>query len=121
MRNLFIVFFIFVVNSFAFEHLTVENFDKKIENKKVIIDFYATWCPPCKVVDKSLKEYSKNKPDDILIYKVDIDKQRDLIKKFDVKSLPTVVFADNGNAKKVLIGKLSTNEIKANAKKYLMD
>ena len=84
-KILFVLLFSFV-SLFAFEHLSPETIDKKLEGKKAIVDFYATWCPPCKVLAKNLIEFDKVKPSDVVIYKVDIDEYMDLAKKYKVRS-----------------------------------
>lgn len=117
-KILFTVMFL-ITNMFAFEHLTAENIEEKVKGKKVILDFYASWCPPCKIIAKNLNTYDKNKKSDITIYKIDIDDQRSLLEKFDVKSIPTIVFLDNGKIKHSQVGVQSVNDIKNNVKKYL--
>ena len=120
MKKTLLILFILVSNIFAFEHLTVENFDEKIKDKNVIIDFYATWCPPCKIIDKNLKNFDKSKPEGITIYKVDIDAQRDLLSKFSVKSIPTLVYVVNGELKYLTVGVQSEEEISQNTEIYLV-
>lgn len=104
---------------FGFEQITKSNFDDKVGNKKVIIDFYASWCPPCKIVNKHLTIYDKLKNDDVTIYKVDIDTQRELVSRFDIKSIPTLVYLKNGKPLFKESGIRNNKEIKANVDKYL--
>ena len=104
---------------FAFEHLTVENIDEKLKGKNVILDFYASWCPPCKIVNKNLVEYDKSKPSNVTIYKVDIDAQRALVKTYNIRSIPTVLFIQDGKIAHSKVGLQSLDEIKSNTKKYL--
>lgn len=96
MRKILLGLIFSIVSTFAFEHLNVENFDDKIKDKNVIIDFYATWCPPCKILAKSLSAYDKVKSSNVEIYKVDIDKNMDLAIKYNVKALPTLGYFKNG-------------------------
>jgi len=104
---------------FAFENITTANFDEKVKGKKVILDFYATWCPPCKIISKNLKEYEKTKTDDVVVYKINIDEQRDLLGRFDVRSIPTLVYLDNGEPVYKEVGVSNAKEISANVKSYL--
>lgn len=120
MKRFFILFCLFTLNLFAFEHLTVDNIDEKLKGKKVILDFYASWCPPCKIIAKNLDTYNETKPEQITIYKVDIDAQRELIKRFDVKSIPTLVYVNDGVALKLTVGVQSVNEINKNVNSYLL-
>jgi len=120
MKRIILIVLLFVVNSFGFEHLTAENIDEKIKDKKVIIDFYATWCPPCKIISKNLNEFDGKKSKDVVIYKIDIDAQRDLIKRFNVESIPTLVFVDKGEIKYSKVGIQTVSELEKNTKKYLL-
>ena len=119
MKKILLIVAFLVTNIFAFEHLTVENIDEKLKDKKVILDFYATWCPPCKIISKNLSSFDDIKPKDVVVYKIDIDAQRDLIKRFDVKSIPTIVFLDDGKIKYSQVGVQTVDDLKVNTKKYL--
>ncbi len=73
------------------------NYDKNKEwkfagEKPVIIDLYATWCGPCKRLAPILSEIQKDYGDKIQIYKVDTDKERELARLFNVRSIPLMVF-----------------------------
>ena len=57
-----IVFLIFTNFLFSYEELTVDNFDEKIKDKNAIIDFYASWCPPCKILANNLEDFEIIKP-----------------------------------------------------------
>lgn len=119
MKRLILFFVLFTSYAFAFENITVENFNDKVKNKKVIVDFYAPWCPPCKIISKELILYDKTQKDGVHIFKVNIDKQRDLLKRFDVKSIPTLVFLKNGKALYKEVGIQDKSEIASNVSKYL--
>ncbi|WP_434414446.1 thioredoxin [symbiont of Argiope bruennichi] len=64
------------------------------ENKLVIVDFYADWCGPCKMLLPVLEEVSKEKPE-ICFVKVNVDDFRDLAKQYNVASIPDVFFLKN--------------------------
>lgn len=119
MKKILLIVVFLVTNIFAFEHLTSENIDEKLKDKKVILDFYAAWCPPCKIIAKNLNSFDEIKPKNVVIYKIDIDDQRDLIKRFDIKSIPTIVFLDNGEVKHLQVGLQTVNELEKNTNKYL--
>ena len=120
MKKVIIIMLLSFVSLFAIEHLTPENFDKELKGKNVIVDFYATWCPPCKIITENLNKFDEIKSSEIVIYKIDIDDQRELIKKFNVSSIPTLVFLDNGEIKYSQVGVQSVNELEKNTKKYLL-
>ncbi len=96
MEKMIFTFLLTISTLFGFEHINTSNFDKKIEKGNVIVDFYATWCPPCTILAQNLEDFDKVKPKDIRIYKVDIDKYMDLAKKYGITALPTIVFFKDG-------------------------
>jgi len=61
-------------------------------NKPVIVDFYADWCAPCRMLAPILDELQKDYKDKIQIYKVNTDKNRELSSVFNVSSIPTILF-----------------------------
>ena len=63
---------------------------------KVVLDFYATWCGPCKRIAPMFKELSEKFPT-IQFFKVDVDEANDVSEQFSVESLPTFVFLKDGN------------------------
>lgn len=82
--------------------LTNQNFDKEIENGLVLVDFYAVWCGPCKMMHPVIEELSNNS--DIKIIKVDVDKHEELARKYAVMSIPTLVLFKNGEVIEKNIG-----------------
>ncbi|MCK5730305.1 MAG: thioredoxin [Draconibacterium sp.] len=86
------------------EHLTKETFKEKVFNfeankewkyegdKPCMIDFYADWCNPCKMVAPVLEELQKEYGDTIVIYKVDTEDQQELAGMFGVQSIPSLLF-----------------------------
>lgn len=76
--------------------LTQENFDLvKSSDKKVLIDFYADWCGPCRMVSPFVDQIAEERPD-ILVAKVNVDEQAELANVFGVSSIPTLVVMQNG-------------------------
>ena len=74
------------------------------ENKNVIIDFYATWCGPCKMLAPILEEVNKEVSDNVLIAKLDIDNALDVAKEYGVMSVPTMIIFKNGKEIERLVG-----------------
>lgn len=73
-----------------------ENFDKIINNNvPVLIDFYADWCGPCRMVGPIVEEIA-NERDDVIIGKVNVDNDPELAEQFNVFSIPTLVVLKNG-------------------------
>jgi thioredoxin len=98
------------MGSMATIHLNAQDFKDKIFNyetepewkylgeKAAIIDFYADWCGPCKSVAPILEELSNQYKDEVVIYKIDTDKEMELSSLFGIQSIPTLLFIPlNGN------------------------
>lgn len=86
-------------------HLTKEEFLLKVDNfeqnpndwnylgdKPAIIDFYASWCGPCKMVSPILEEISEEYEGKIVVYKIDTEKELELSAAFGIRSIPTILF-----------------------------
>ncbi len=78
--------------------LNVENIEKELKNisKPVIIDFFASWCGPCKMLSPVLEKISEKLGDSLEIVKIDIDKYPELANKYEIMSVPTLLFFLNG-------------------------
>lgn len=61
-------------------------------SKPCIVDFYADWCGPCKQIAPVLKDLAATYKDDIVVYKVDVDKEKELASAFGIQSIPTLLF-----------------------------
>lgn len=118
MKKIFIFLMFSFVSLFAFEHLTPKTIDDKLKNKNAIVDFYAIWCPPCEVLARNLSEYDKVKPADVIIYKVDIDQHMDLAKRYNVRSLPTLVYIQDGKVIAKEVGLKDVTQLSADVMKY---
>ncbi len=88
------------------KYLKDENLEELIKGKNVIIDFYADWCGPCKILSKVLEDI-----DEIEIIKVNVDEHQDLAIKYNVMSIPQINFIKNGEIYKTEIGFRSKDEI----------
>ena len=92
-------------------------FDEKIKGKNAIIDFYASWCPPCKILANNLEDFEIIKPDGIEIFKVNIEDQLVLAKKYGVKKLPTLIYFKDGKPIKEYVGIQTSQELLDSSKK----
>ena len=73
-------------------------------DKPAIIDFYATWCGPCRMLAPILKDLAKEYSDSIIVYKVDTDKEKELAAAMGIRSLPTIVFIPQTGQPQVMVG-----------------
>ena len=86
-------------------YLEDNDLDSKLKDKKILVDFYADWCGPCKMLGTILEEM------DFPILKINVDKFPELARKYGVMSIPTIILFDNGKEIKKNIGFLSKNEL----------
>jgi thioredoxin 1 len=92
---------------------------KKYLDDNMIIDFYASWCGPCKSMKPDFEEVSKEY-DNIVFTKVDVDIEEDLSEKFNIDSLPTIIYIKNGDIIGKTEGKLTKEQIRENIKKLIL-
>ena len=91
-------------------HANKENFDSLISNDVVLVDFFATWCGPCKMLTPILEELSNDRSL-VKIVKVDIDESMDLAKRYGIMSVPTLLLFKDGKLIANRVGFASKNEI----------
>jgi thioredoxin 1 len=111
MKKVVLIILCGVISLFAYEELNINNFEDKIKDKNVIVDFYAPWCPPCKILANNFEDFDITKPDNVQIYKVNIDDELNLAKKYGVTKLPTLIYFKNGKVVKDYVGVLSSEEL----------
>lgn len=84
--------------------LNERNFDEEISAQPLaVVDFYATWCGPCKMLAPILDGVAKE-TSDVAFYRVDVDQAPDLARRFGVMSIPTLVFFKNGEKAAQTVG-----------------
>lgn len=106
-------------------HLTKAEFLKKVYNyeanpnewkyegdKPCIVDFYATWCGPCKALAPVLEELAKEYEGKLYIYKIDVDKEEELAGAFGIRSIPTLLWIPQSGKPTVTQGALPKPELK---------
>ncbi len=85
-------------------HLEQEqDFNNYINEDKVLVDFYATWCGPCKLISPIIEEISKENKE-LKVIKIDVDKFPELSRKYGIMSIPTLIVFSNGKELKKHIG-----------------
>lgn len=95
--------------------ITLENFDEVVLQAKqpVLVDFWATWCGPCKMVGPIIEELSSELEGKVVVGKIDVDAQPELAQKFGVMSIPTLIIFENGKEAKRSVGFKPKEQIKA--------
>lgn len=72
-----------------------ENFKELVSEGVVLVDFFATWCGPCKMLSPVLEEVANERPD-VKVVKIDVDQEPDLAQSFNVMSIPTLLLFKDG-------------------------
>lgn len=88
----------------AILHLTKDNFDETIAEGKCIVDFWAGWCGPCKMLAPMIEQLDEKFGAEAKICKVDVDDQSELARRFGVMSIPTVISFSNGEETGKVVG-----------------
>ncbi len=86
------------------KELSEENFSSNIGKGITVVDFFATWCGPCRMLAPILEEISTYFGDKVIVGKVDIDKEGAIAQQYQVSSVPTVIMFKDGKEKARLIG-----------------
>ena len=93
--------------------VTNENFNEVINSKyTVLVDFYADWCGPCRMLGPVLEEIS-NEKNDVVIGKINVDDSRELANQFGIRSIPTMIVFKNGSEVDRMIGFFKKEDILA--------
>lgn len=94
-------------------NVTENNFEQEVlkSNKKVIVDFYADWCGPCKMMSPIIDEIAEEQGDNVKVVKVNLDENINLAEKYEVMSIPTIMVFNNGQIIKTFIGVTAKEQI----------
>lgn len=91
--------------------ITKNEFEETVKSGVVLIDFFATWCGPCKMLGPVLEDLEKGYEGKVTIVKVDVDQDQDLAMKFGVMSVPTIIVFKDGEQVKTLQGFQAKNQL----------
>lgn len=101
------------------ELLNETNFEEKTKNGVVLVDFFATWCGPCRMMAPILEDVKDELSSSIEIFKVDVDDNEKLARSFGIMSIPTLILFVNGQQKEKHIGLMQQDELVNIIKKYI--
>ncbi len=97
----------------AMIQLSDSNFESEVINsqKPILVDFWAEWCGPCKMITPELEKLAAEKNEELKIGKLNVDDNRDTAMKYSISSIPTLLLFKNGEIVKKLIGVMSKDKI----------
>ena len=93
--------------------ITSENFEKEVmqSDKPVLIDFWASWCMPCKMLSPTIDEIAEEVEGKVKVGKINVDEEQKLAQEFNVMSIPTLVIIKDGKVQSTSVGVRSKQEI----------
>lgn len=94
---------------------------KYLGDKPALIDFYADWCGPCKMIAPILEELAAEYGDEIYIYKINTEKEQELSAAFGIRSIPTLLFIPMEGAPQMAQGAMPKNQLKEAVDKILLN
>lgn len=93
-----------VAESDLIEHLTAQNFAHKTKSGIVLVDFWADWCMPCKMMAPILNEVAEATEGTATIYKLNVDEQQQVAAKYGIRNIPTMILFKDGKEVERIIG-----------------
>lgn len=101
--------------------INTNEFVNEVEYKEgvVVVDFFATWCGPCKMLSPVFESLAEEMEDKADFFKVDIDESMDLAQKFTVTTVPTVIVFKDGKEKDRLVGFIPEKSLKEKIEEYI--
>ena len=100
--------------------ITSQNFNELIaQGKPVVVDFWATWCGPCKKIAPLVEELATEYEGQAIIGKVNVEEEDDLVAQFGIRNIPTVLFFKDGAVVDKVVGAVPKNELEGKLKAIL--
>ena len=93
--------------------ITGAEFEKEVLNSNipVLVDFFATWCGPCKMMAPIVEEIAKEMEGKAKVFKIDVDNESDIAMKYNIMSIPTFIVFENGEAVETAVGMRDKEEL----------
>ena len=101
-------------------HLNKQTFDEVISgNQPVLVDFWATWCGPCRMIAPAVEEVAEDFDGRAVVGKVDVDEQAELARRFGIMSIPTLIVMKDGKVVEQAVGARGKADIAAMLERHL--
>ncbi len=94
-------------------HVTDDTFEQEVlqSEQPVLVDYWANWCAPCKMIAPVLEEIAEEYEGRIRVAKLDIDENRAVTERFNVRGIPTLILFKNGEAEAIKVGAVSKSQL----------
>jgi thioredoxin 1 len=94
------------------ENINAEQFEKELkENENLVVDFWAPWCGPCRMIAPLIDNVAKKVEGKVKIVKLNIDESREVALRYNIMSIPTVIFFKDGKVKDKFLGMIPEQKI----------
>lgn len=105
----------------AVKSITVDSFDQEVlkSSNLVMVDFWATWCGPCKIVAPVVEELAKEYEGKVTFVKVNTDENQDLATRYSIRGIPTLMFFKEGNVMDQVVGAVPKAQLKSKIDSFL--
>jgi thioredoxin 1 len=97
------------------QNVNTESWDKEVlqSSKLVMVDFWATWCAPCRIIAPTVEELAKEYEGRAKFVKVNTDENSDLASRYNIRGIPTLMFIKNGQVIDQIVGAVPKSQLKA--------
>lgn len=106
-------------NSNNVVHVNDDNFNEKISKGVVLVDFFAQWCGPCRMMEPVIEEFAEEMKSEVTVAQIDIDASQKTTQTFQVTSIPTLILFKDGKEVKRVVGLKDMDALKLLVKPFI--
>ena len=89
------------------------------QDKPILLDFYANWCGPCRILLPTVERLSEKYNDDFQFFKINVDSNQEIAQQFGVRSIPSLFFIQDGEVQENVVGVMSETRLDAKIQHYI--